>query len=184
MIRMKKTLLLFIFAFSFSFYFGQSNGNGNNFPLKNEDFSFMLMNSGTPFHGIISADEKVIKLRIQNAAKNPEKQEQYFVSGYSDVDGTVTDFSGEIIFTQKYNVKDLPDEMLVFGDFIMKEAASGEHAGIFMGKLRIQTLKKMSKDSKGGVTFKGKWKNYAGNPESEVWWANFVPTDISKVVFK
>ncbi|WPO84187.1 hypothetical protein SD427_07600 [Chryseobacterium sp. JJR-5R] len=65
-----------------------------------------------------------------------------------------------------------------------KEAASGENTGIFIGKLRIQTLKKTSKDSKGGVTFRGKWKNYAGNPEFEVWWANFVPTDISKVALK
>lgn len=180
MIRMKKTLLLVLLAFSCSFSFGQSN----SFPLKNEDFSTLLMNGGTPFHGIISADEKVIKFRIQNAAKNPEKQEQYFVSGDSDVDGTVTDFSGEITFTQKYNVKDLPDEMLVFGDFIMKEAGSGEHSGIFTGKLRIQTLKKVSKDSKGGLTFKGKWKNHAGNLDFDAWWANFVPTDISKVVFK
>ncbi len=175
--QVKTIFLLLVFAFAISF------GQSNTFPLKHEDFSALLMNYETPFHGMISADEKVIKLKIDKAVKNPEKQEQYFVSGYSDVDGTVTSFSGEITFTQRYNVKDLPDEMLVFGDFVMKEPESGTHSGIFSGKVRIQTFKRIT-ETKGGVTFRGKWKNYSGNLDFEVWWANFVPTDISKVVFK
>jgi hypothetical protein len=178
--QVRTIFLLSVFAFALSF------GQSNSFPLKHEDFSVLLMNYETPFHGTISEDEKVIKLKIDKAVKNPEKQEQYFVSGYSDVDGTVTPFSGDITFTQRYNVKDLPDEMLVFGDFVMKEpkSESGTHSGIFSGKVRIQTMKNMTKESKGGVTFKGKWKNYSGNLDFEAWWANFVPTDISKVIFK
>lgn len=178
---MKRLLLFFLFAVS-SFCFGQSP---NNFPMKNEDFSAFLMNYETPFHGTISDSETVIKVKIEKAAKNPERQEQYFVSGYSEVkEGNMTRFSGEIIFTQKYNVKDLPDEMLVFGDFVLKETESGEHSGVFTGKIRIQSQKVITKSSRAGVTWKGKWKNYSGNMDFEVWWANFVPTDISKVIFK
>jgi hypothetical protein len=175
---MKKVLLFLIFAYSFSF------GQSKEFPLKNEDFSHLLMNEETPFYGTISTQETVIKLRIEKAAKNPKRQEQYLVSGYSDVEGNKSNFSGEIVFTQKYNVKDLPDEMLVFGDFTLKELDSGEHSGIFTGKVRIQTLKLMTKDTNATLTFKGKWKNYSGNLDFDVWWANFSPNDISKVIFK
>lgn len=175
---MKKILLFLVFAYSFSF------GQSKEFPLKNEDFSDFLMNYGTPFHGTISAKETVIKLRIEKATKNLKKQEQYFVSGYSDVEGNKSNFSGEITFTQKYNVKDEPNDVLVFGDFVMKETGSGEHSGVFTGKVRIQSPKKITKESRAGVTFKGKWKNYSGNLDFDVWWANFVPTDISKVIFK
>lgn len=175
---MKKLLLFLIFAFSFSF------GQVKEFPLKHEDFSSFLMNYETPFHGRISTNETVIKLRIEKAVKNPKKEEHYLVSGYSDIDGHKSDFSGEIIFTQKYNVNNEPDDMLVFGDFVLKELNSGENSGVFTGKIRIQTAKIITKETKGGVTCKGKWKNHSGNLDFDVWWANFVPNDISKVVFK
>ncbi|WP_139166261.1 hypothetical protein [Chryseobacterium soldanellicola] len=152
--------------------------------MKNEDFSHLLMNKETPFYGTISTQETVIKLRIEKAAKNPERQEQYFVSGYSDVEGNKSKFSGEIIFTQTFNVKNLPEDMLVFGDFTLKELDSGEHSGIFKGKLRIQTVKLMTKDTNATLTFKGKWTNYSKTMDFDVWWANFSPTDISKVIFK
>lgn len=175
---MKKVLFFLLFAFSFSF------GQVKEFPLKDEDFSAFLMNYETPFYGEISTSKTVIQVRIQKATKNPNKKEQYFVSGYSDVEGNKSYFSGEIIFTQKYNVNNEPNDMLVFADFTMKELGSDKHSGEFKGKLRIQTLKKITKESKATVTFKGKWKNYSDTLYFDVWWANFVPTDISKVIFK
>ncbi|WP_148285328.1 hypothetical protein [Flavobacterium sp. B17] len=176
---MKKFLLFLVFAFSLCF------GQSSNLPMKNADFSAFLMNYETPFHGTISNAETVIKLRIEKVQNNSGRPEQYFVSGYSEVEeGNRTNFSGEIIFTQKYNVKDLPDEMLVFGDFVLKELNSGEHSGVFTGKIRIQSPKVITKTSRAGVTCRGKWKNYSGNLDYDVWWANFVPKDISKVVFK
>ena len=176
--RMKKYLLFLLFAFSV--HFGQTK----EFPLKNEDFSKLLMNDETAFAGTISTDETVIRLRIEKANKNPERQEQYFVSGYSDVEGNKSPFSGEIIFTQKYNVKNDPESMLVFGDFTLKELGSGEHSGVFTGKVRIQTQKDQTKENGTTLTFKGKWKNYSGNLDFDVWWANFQPKDLSKVIFK
>jgi len=181
MMNMKKIVLLILLSF-FSFSVGQSL---NNFPAKNEDFSAFLINYGTPFQGTIANNETIIKVKVEKAVKNPEKQEQYFISGYSEVkEGNRTKFSGEIIFTQRYNVKDLPDDMLVFGDFVLKETESGEHSGVFTGKIRIQSQKVITKNSRASVTWKGKWKNYSQTLEYEAWWANFVPTDISKVIFK
>lgn len=177
---MKRLLLFLIPVLTFSLSFGQISS-----VIKDADFSAFLMNYETPFHGTISDSETVIKLRVEKATKNPQKPEQYFVSGYSEVEeGNKTDFSGEITLTQKYNVKDLPDEMLVFGDFILKEQKSGEHSGVFTGKVRIQAPKVITKESRAGITCRGQWKSYSGNLDYEVWWANFVPKDISKVIFK
>ncbi|MCW3161681.1 hypothetical protein [Chryseobacterium oryctis] len=175
---MKNYLLLLLLVFSFSF------GQTKEFPLKNEDFSNYLMNYETPFYGTISTKETVIKLKIEKAVKNPKKAEQYLVSGYSDVDGNKAKFSGQIVFTQKYNVNGEPNDMLVFGDFVLNEDGFGEHVGTFKGKLRIQTPKRITKESRATVTFKGNWKNNSGNLDFDVWWANFVPNDISKVIFK
>lgn len=177
---MKKLLAFIVSVLTFSLTLGQVSST-----IKDADFSAFLMNYETPFHGAISDSETAIKLKVEKATKNPQRPEQYFVSGYSEVEeGNKTGFSGEITFTQKYNVKDLPDEMLVFGDFVLKEQKSGEHSGVFTGKIRIQSPKVITKTGRAGVTCRGQWKNYSGNLDYEVWWANYVPKDISKVVFK
>lgn len=178
--EMKKIVFFFFMAFSLSLSFAQVK----EFSLKHEDFSPFLLNGETPFYGEISTGKAEIKLQIEKAVKNPAKPEQYSVSGYSEVGGNKSGFSGEITFTQRFNVNNQPDEMLVFADFVMKESGSGEHSGIFNGKARMQMAKLITKDSRATVTFKGKWKNYSGTLDFEAWWANFVPKDISKVVFK
>lgn len=177
---MRRLLSFFLLVCAFSFSFAQVK----EFPLKHEDFSPFLLNGKTPFYGEISTDKAEIKVQIEKAVKNPDKPEQYLVSGHSEVAGTKSGFSGEIIFTQRFNVNDAPEEMLVFADFTMKELGSGEHSGIFTGKVRMQMAKLLTKDSRATVTFKGKWKNYPGTLGFGTWWANFVPKDISKVVFK
>lgn len=177
---MKDAGLFFLAVFAFSLSFAQVK----EFPLKHEDFSLFLLNGQTPFYGEISADKAEIKVQIEKAVKNPDKPELYFISGYSEVAGTKSGFSGEITFTQRFNVNRAPDEMLVFADFVMKELGSGEHSGIFTGKARMQMAKLITKDSRATVTFRGKWKNYSGTLDFETWWANFVPKDISKVEFK
>ena len=175
---MKKILFFLVFLCSFSF------AQVKEFPLKNEDFSAFLTNYKTPFYGEISTEKAVIQVQIEKAVKNPDKPEQYTISGYSEVEGNKSGFSGEITFTQRFNVNNQSDEMLVFADFTMKEIGSGEHSGIFTGKLRMQMAKQITQQSRATVTFKGKWKNYSGTLDFEAWWANFVPKDISKVVFK
>ncbi|KAA0128325.1 hypothetical protein FY557_09960 [Chryseobacterium sp. SN22] len=95
-------------------------------------------------------------MQIEKAVKNPDKPEQYLVSGYSEAAGAKSDFSGEITFTRRFNVNHAPDEMLVFADFIMKEWGSGKHSGIFTGKARMQMARLITKDSRATVTFKGK----------------------------
>ncbi len=177
---MKKFLSFFLVAFAFFISFAQVKP----FPLKHEDFSLFLLNGNTPFYGEISTDKAEIKIQIEKSTKNPDKPEQYFISGHSEVAGTKSGFSGEITFTQRFNVNNAPDEMLVFADFVMKELGTGEHSGIFTGKVRMQMNKIITKESLATVTFKGRWENYPGTLDFETWWANFVPKDISKVVFK
>lgn len=175
---MKKVLYFLLFAFSISF------GQVKEFPLKNEDFSDVILNKQVNFEGIILKDS-AFKLKFENVVKNPEKPNVYLVSGFSDVEGNKSDFLGEMIFNEKYDVKGSVDQMLVFGDFYFIEKKSGEHSGIFKGKFRIQVNKDLKPAEKfSTITFKGKWKNYSNTLDFDVWWANFVPTDISKVIFK
>ena len=175
---MKKILFFLLLAYSFSF------GQVKEFPLKGEDFSEVILNKHSNFEGIILKDSP-FRLNFGNVVKNPEKPNVYLVSGSSDVDGNKSDFLGEMTFNEKYDVKGSADQMLVFGDFYFIENKSGEHSGIFKGKFRIQVNKDLKPVEKfSTVTFKGKWKNYSNTLDFDVWWANFVPTDISKVVFK
>lgn len=175
---MKKLVFFLIFAFSLTF------GQSKEFPLKNEDFSEIVLNKQIFFEGEILKDS-AFKLKFENIMKNPEKPNVYLVSGTSDVEGNKSEFLGEMIFREKHDVKESADQMLVFGDFYFIENKSGEHSGVFKGKFRIQTSKNIkSIDGFSTITFKGKWKNYSGNLDFDVWWANFVPSDISKVIFK
>jgi hypothetical protein len=175
---MKKLAFLLIFAFTLTF------GQSKEFPLKNEDFSEIILNKQMIFDGKILKDSP-FKLKFENVLKNPEKPDIYLVSGSSDVEGNKSEFLGEMIFSEKHDVKGSADQMLVFGDFYFIEKKSGEHSGVFKGKFRIQTGKNLkAKDGFSTITFKGKWKNYSGNLDFDVWWANFIPSDISKVIFK
>ncbi|WP_054509662.1 hypothetical protein [Chryseobacterium sp. ERMR1:04] len=176
---MKKYLLFLLFASTIIF------GQAKEFPLKNEDFSQIVLNKQIYFEGEISK-ESPFKLKFENIVKNPDKPNMYFVSGLTEVEGNQAKFLGEMIFTEKYDVRDSPDKMLVFGDFNLIENKSGEHSGIFKGKFRMQINKDLKplNENFSTITFKGKWKNYTGNLDFDVWWANYTPTNISKIIFK
>src|SRR5690606_208795 len=103
---MGRSLIFLLFVYSF--YFGQAK----EFPLKHEDFSNVVINKEVFFEGIISK-ETPIKLKLNGVVKNPEKPNIYLVSGFSDVEGSKAEFLGELIFNEKYDVKDQPDQMLV-----------------------------------------------------------------------
>lgn len=166
--------------FTFSFSFGQTK----EFPLKNEDFSSILVNNEIFYEGIISKDTS-FKIKFSCIIKNPEKPNIYLISGLSDVEGNKTTFLGELTFNEKYDVKNNPEQMLLFGDLFFVESGKGEHAGMFKGKVRVQTNKElMEKENFSTITFKGKWKNYSNTLNFDVWWANFEPNDIGKVIFK
>jgi hypothetical protein len=179
---MKKYLLFLLFAFSF--YFGQTK----EFPLKNEDFSSILVNNEMYFEGIISK-ETPFKIKFTHVIKNPENPDTYLISGLSDVKGNKADFLGELTFKERYDVKNDPGQMLLFGDIFFIENGKDEHAGMFKGKVRIQTGKDLNKEliRKEGfstISFKGKWKNYSNTLNFDVWWTNYEPDDMTKVIFK
>ncbi|WP_292009344.1 hypothetical protein [Chryseobacterium sp.] len=175
---MKKLLFLLLFIFSFNF------GQTKEFPLKDKDFSAVILNKEMLFEGVISTGIP-FKFRFKQVIKNPEKPDIYLVSGTSETEGKQTDFLGELNFTEKYDVKNTPSEMLLFGNFFLVENGKNEHSGMFKGKFRIQTHKDVAaKENFSTLTFKGTWRNYSKTLDYKVWWANFNPSNIEKVIFK
>jgi len=173
---MKILLLLF---FSFINFYAQTN----NFPLKNQDFSKILLNEKLGFDGKIN-DSK-IDVKFETISKDPKQPENYSVKGFYTLNGKTLTCSGKLTFNYVFNVKNLPDEMLVFGDFQLNGTQPDIDDGFFKGKFRIQTRKNMSeRGNYSTTTFKGIFTNLESGKDSEVWFSNFSHDDISKVVFK
>ncbi|WP_294250429.1 hypothetical protein [uncultured Chryseobacterium sp.] len=177
---MKKKWLLLLLPLSFSLSFGQVK----EFPLKSENFSEVVLNKKMNFEGFIRKDIP-FRLSFNYVVRNPEKQASYFVAGQYGAEGSTSEFLGEMVFTEKYDVKGDPDQMLVFGDFFFAGGKSATGSEMLKGKFRIQVNKNIQLAERfSTLTFRGKRKNGAGTAEAEVWWANYNPADISKVVFK
>ncbi len=177
---MKKLLLFFLAIFAVSLSFAQVK----KFPLENENFSEVVLNKKMNFEGLMTGNVP-FKLSFDSVFKNPEKPASYFIAGQSEIDGNTSDFLGEMVFTEKYDVKGSPDQMLVFGNFYFVGGESRNNSGTFRGKFRIQLTRDLNSIEKfSTLTFKGKWKSDAGAADIDVWWANYTPADISKVIFK
>lgn len=175
---MRRYLIFLLFAFSFSF------GQTKEFPLKSEGFSSILLNNEMYFGGVTSK-ETPFKIKFTHVIKNPEKPDTYLISGVTDVEANKTDFLGELTFHERHDVKNTPDQMLLFGDIFFIENGKDQHTGTFKGKVRVQTDKELIKERGfSTITFKGKWKNYSNTLNFDVWWANYEPNDITKVIFK
>lgn len=171
-------ILLFLF-FPFINFYAQTN----DFPLKNQDFSKILLNENLGFDGKI-ADEK-IEVRFTSVVKDLKKPEIYFVKGIYITNGKTLSYEGEFTFNYVFNVKDLPDNLLIFGNFQLNGNQPDIDDGFFKGKFRIQTLKNENERGNfSSTTFKGIWKNLDSGKESDVWFSNFSHNDISKVIFK
>lgn len=171
-------ILLFLF-FPFITFYAQTN----DFPLKNQDFSKILLNEKLGFDGKI-ADEK-IDVRFTSVFKDLKKPEIYFVKGIYTTNGKTLSYEGKLTFNYVFNVKDLQDNLLIFGDFQLNGNQLDIDDGFFKGKFRIQTLKNENERGNfSSTTFKGIWKNLDSEKESDVWFSNFSHNDISKVIFK
>lgn len=172
-------ILFFFLLFPFFNFSAQSN----DFPLKNEDFSKIISNADLGFDGKI--DEGSIDVKFVNISRDSKKPENYFVKGIYTLNGKKLTCSGKLTFNYVFNVKDLPNEMLVFGDFELKGTQPDVDDGFMKGKFRIQTMKNPNdRGNHSNTTFKGIWTNLESGKESEVWFSNFSHNDISKVIFK
>jgi hypothetical protein len=172
-----KTILLLFFPL-FTFY-----AQTNDFPLKDEDFSKILLNEKLGFDGKIY-DSK-IDVKFETVSKDAKKSENYLVKGIYTLNGKTLTCSGQLTFNYVFNVKDHPNEMLVFGDFQLNGTQPDIDDGFFKGKFRIQTRKNLrDRGNYSTTTFKGIFTNLESGKESVVWFSNFSHDDISTVIFK
>lgn len=175
---MKYFLILFLGISTCVFGQGQ-----NVFPYKNADLTSRIHNKDMFYAGEADKD-KFYKIKFESIKKNIQKPERYLVEGVTNFQGNRTPFKGEIIFKEKFDVKNEAESVLLFGDFNFEEESDDENPGIFTGKIRIQTDKEMSPTQHGAtVTFKGELKK--GEHEiHQIWFSNFTPHNIDKVIFR
>lgn len=172
-----KTILFILFPF-FTFY-----AQSNDFPLKNEDFSKIILNEKLGFDG--EMNNAKIDVKFLSVLKDSKKPEIYLVKGIYTLNGKTLTCSGKLTFNYVFNVKDSPDLMLVFGDFQLNGTQPDIDDGVFKGKFRIQTTKEMNSVSKfSNTTFKGVFENFESGKKMDFWFANFYHNDITKVIFK
>lgn len=155
----------------------------NTFPLRNEDFSRIILNEKLGFDGKMEEDK--IDVKFTSVEKDLKKPENYMVTGVFTVNGKTLTCSGKLTFNYVFNVKDSADQILLFGDFYLNGTQPDIEDGIFKGKFRIQTNKERDSVSKSSnTTFKGIFENFESGKKMDFWFANFYHTDISKVIFK
>ncbi len=151
--------------------------------MKNRDFSKIILNEKLGFDGKIN--EQKVDVRFLAVSKDPKKPENYLVKGVYTLNGKTLPCSGRLTFRSLFNVKDLPKEMLLFGDFKLNGTQPDIDEGTFKGKFRIQTMKNINeRGNYSSTTFKGIWTRTYKGKDSEVWFSNFSHDDISKVIFK
>ena len=154
----------------------------NTFPYKNLDLSEQLLNKDTFYEGQVNKDE-IYKIKFESVKKDLQKPEKYLVIGVTEFKGKLKKFEGEIIFKEKFRVRNSVDGILLFGDFNFKEQTDLD-ARIFKGKIRIQTDEILVKSSMAGnVTFKGALEKGDGEID-QLWFGNFFHNDIDKVIFR
>lgn len=154
----------------------------NSFPYKNLDLSEQLLNKDTFYEGQVNKEE-VYKIKLESVTKDLQRPERYLVNGVTEFEGKLKKLEGEIIFKEKFKVRDSVDGILLFGDFNFKEKTD-EDAATFKGKIRIQTDETLVKSNiAGNVTFKGTLEKEDGAIE-QLWFGNFFHNDIDKVIFR
>lgn len=172
-----KIIVLLFFPF-FTFY-----AQANNFPLKDQDFTKIILNEKLGFNGEINGGK--VDVKFETASKDAKKPEEYLVKGVYSLNGKTLTCTGKMTFNFVFNVKDQPDEMLVFGDFQLNGTQPDIDDGFFKGKFRIQTRKDVNeRGNYSTTTFKGIYTNLESGKESEMWFSNFSHDDISKLIFK
>ena len=147
--------------------------------------------------GIIGADHQRIKIKLTSIKKSSTNPNEYFVSGKSNVKGTICDFSGTIVLTEiketqelhfgvddEYKDKGIKTQGILIADYEFKENESQKHSGIFKGKLYskwyINSENKIKYDDIESISdgyinnaFIGIWKSHSTGKEKICNWADF-----------
>ncbi|QOW11915.1 hypothetical protein Q73A0000_04285 [Kaistella flava (ex Peng et al. 2021)] len=125
------------------------------------NISNVWMNNSQPYIGTISAEKMPIKLRILTSEQDKKNDQEYFVSGFTLVDKTHTNFEGKLKIT-KY--KPGKKRNTVFGEYELAEEDKGKHSGILKGKFIYTFIwnKTTEKIDQQFIEFIGDWKSYDG----------------------
>lgn len=156
---MKKLLLLFLFLGQFIF-------------AQMPNIEKVWLNNSKPYVGTISGAKSSIKLKINVSDQNRKNDQEYFVAGYSIVEGSnYAKFEGKLKIT-KY--KDSKKRGIVFGEYELAEEPNGQHSGIFKGKF-IYTFrwnKDFEKIEDQYIEFIGDWYSYDKSLSFKTNWNN------------
>ncbi len=155
---MKKLTLLFLLISSFAF---------SQMP----NISSVWMNNSQPYLGTISNEKMPMKVKINISEQDKKNDQEYFLSGFTLVDQTNTNFEGKLKIT-KY--KPGKKRNTVFGEYEFVEEGTGKHSGILKGKFIYTFMwnKKTEKIENQFMEFFGNWKSYDGALSYPTRWKN------------
>lgn len=155
---MKKYLLLLIFL-------------GGFIAAQMPNISSVWMNNSQPYVGTITAQKIPMKVKINISEQDKKNDQEYFISGFSFVETTHTNFEGKLKIT-KYKVGNKRNT--VFGEYQFSEEGTGKHSGVLKGKFIYTFLwnKKTEKIENQFIEFIGSWKSYDGKLDYPTNWKN------------
>lgn len=155
---MKKTLFFLLFISTFTF-------------AQMPNIEQVWMNKSQPYTGVIGNGKQEIKVKVNISEQNKKNDQEYFLSGYSVVENTISKFEGKLKIT-KY--KDGKKRSSIFGEYEFAEEPNGKHSGMFTGKFIYTFMwnKKTQKIENQFIEFIGNWKSYDGTLTYKTNWKN------------
>ncbi len=156
---MKKFLYPFLFISSFSF---------SQMP----DISQTWLNKGNPYLGTIGKenDKEVLKMKFNISEQDRKSDQEYFISGTSAVQNSVSNFEGKLKITKYKNGK----TSKVFGEYVFAEELKGKHSGLFKGNFvyTFKWNKKTEVIENQTIEFSGNWESYDKTLNYKTEWKN------------
>jgi len=163
------------------------------------DFSNILLPKHN-FIGYIEPDYKRLKIKFTSITKNPIKEDQYFVIGYSIVNNNKCDFEGTIDIAQvreykeieydmdkssKYNTKsEIKAQGVLLGRYKFRENKNQKFSGIFEGTVSSYWFVDKNDtvqyddihdyaDTYKNNQYAGTWRQYDINNTKGAYWGEF-----------
>lgn len=135
------------------------------------NISKVWLNDLKPYQGFITKEKVPISVVFSISEQDKANDQEYFISGKSEVEGQVSPVEGKIKI-KKY--KDTKKGGKVYGTYELAEEPGGEHTGIFTGKyvFKFRWNKESEAIENQEITFEGDWKNYQGNLDFPTVWSN------------
>ncbi len=209
-LKMKKLLLILFLLQNISF--AQTNEKFfNDFLLEDQlshsneldkfkdyDFSGIWTKTKNDLvYGIIGTEHQRIRIKLISIHQNPDKPEEYLVTGKSNVKETICDFKGVIRITEikevkelhygvdnEYENREIKTQGIITAQYEFEENRKQIHSGIFTGELyskwyldsknqmRYDNIQSIS-DSYTNNAFIGIWKSYETGKEKICNWADY-----------